>query len=154
VGEVVSHRLHNNARTVGILVQIYEPYSRLVRTNSIFWNASGISADLGLTGLHIHSESLEGLLAGGLSFATPDKPGPQAKAGSVFELKKKEKEAWKKWSPSIWLGAANLAPSSPRAVTGDKPGADSNAELYHHKGKEAGKSDSHHWFKHLFHKDA
>ncbi len=154
VGEVVSHRLHNNARTVGILVEVYEPYSRLVRTNSIFWNASGISADLGLTGLHIHSESLEGLLAGGLSFATPDKPGPQAKAGSVFELKKKEKEAWKKWSPSIWLGAANQAPSSPRAVTGDKPAADSNAELYHHKGKEAGKSDSHHWFKNLFHKDA
>ena len=154
VGEVVSHRLHDNARTVGILIKVYEPYSRLVRTNSIFWNASGISADLGLTGLHLHAESLEGLLAGGLSFATPDKPGPQAKVGSVFELKKNEKEAWKKWSPSIWLGAANQEPASPPAATGDKPGADGKPELYHHKGKEAGKSDSHHWFKNLFHKDA
>jgi len=151
VGEVVSHRLHNDARTVGILIQIYEPYDRLVRTNSIFWNASGFSADLGLTGLHLQTESLEGILAGGLSFATPDKPGPQAKPGSVFALKEKEKKAWKNWSPSIWLGAEDQAPATSRAITRDNPGPDKKVELYHHKGDAAGDSDSHHWFRKLFH---
>jgi len=153
VGEVVSHRLHNDARTVGILIQIYEPYDRLVRTNSIFWNSSGISADLSLTGLHLHAESLEGILTGGLSFATPDKPGPQAKPGSVFGLEENEKDAWKKWSPSIWLGAEDHAPTTSRAITNDNPGPDDKAELYHHKGDEAGGSDSHHWFQNLFHRD-
>ncbi len=152
VGEVVSHRLHNNAQTVGILIQIYEPYNRLVRTNSIFWNTSGISADLGLTGLHIQAESLEGILAGGLSFATPDKPGPQAKPGSVFDLKKKGKEAWEKWSPSIWLGTEDQAPATSRTITRENPGSDDKAELYHHKGDAAGNADSHHWFQNLFHR--
>lgn len=152
VGEVVSHRLHNNAQTVGILIQIYEPYNRLVRTNSIFWNTSGISADLGLTGLHIQAESLEGILAGGLSFATPDKPGPQAKPGSIFDLKEKGKEAWKNWSPSIWLGTEDQAPATSRTITNDNPGPDDKAELYHHKGDAAGNSDSHHWFRNLFHR--
>ena len=152
VGEVVSHRLHNNARTVGILIQIYEPYNRLVRTNSIFWNSSGISADLGLTGLHLQAESLEGILAGGISFATPDKPGPQAKPGSVFGLEENEKDAWKNWSPSIWLGTEDQAPTTSRATNSDNPGPDDKAELYHHKGDEAGGSDSHHWFQNLFHR--
>ena len=152
VGEVVSHRLHNNARTVGILIQIYEPYNRLVRTNSIFWNTSGISAYLSLTGLHLQTESLEGILAGGLSFATPDKPGPQAKPGSIFDLKEKEKKTWKNWSPSIWLGAEDQAPATSRAITSDNPGPDDKAELYHHKGDAAGNSDSHHWFRNLFHR--
>jgi paraquat-inducible protein B len=152
VGEVLSHHLHDNARTVGILIQVDEPYSRLVRTNTIFWNASGISTDIGLTGLHVHAESLEALLAGGLSFATPDKPGPRAKSGSVFELKRKEKGAWKNWSPSIWLGSESQAPTTSRTAGGEKPAADDKAELHHHKGDEAGNSDSHHWFSDLFHR--
>ncbi len=52
VGAVVSTALSNDSRAVRIHLNILSRYADLVRTNSVFWTASGISADLGLTGLH------------------------------------------------------------------------------------------------------
>jgi hypothetical protein len=78
-------------------VNIQSRYASLVRTNSVFWNSSGISADLGLSGLHVHTESLSALLSGGIAFATPGSAGSQVKAGSVFELHLQAKEDWMKW---------------------------------------------------------
>ncbi|MCP5995740.1 MlaD family protein, partial [Klebsiella pneumoniae] len=48
VGRISEVRLAPDATTVFIHVQIYGPYDRLVRSNSVFWNASGIDMDLGL----------------------------------------------------------------------------------------------------------
>ena len=84
VGAVISHELAKGGGKVRITVNIEPRYESLVRSNSVFWNASGISADLGLHGLHVHAESLKALLSGGVAFATPPKPGHTVKAGSVF----------------------------------------------------------------------
>jgi paraquat-inducible protein B len=80
VGTVISHTLHDDARTVGILIHIRPPYDRLVRSNTVFWNVSGINASLGLTGIHIHAESLNSLMAGGIALATPDKAGSRLRS--------------------------------------------------------------------------
>jgi paraquat-inducible protein B len=140
VGQVVSHALHDDGRSVGILVAIESRYAPLVRANTIFWNASGISADLGLTGLHIHTESLESLLEGGIAFATPSKPGTRAAAGSVFKLHDKAPKDWVKWAPRVALGSrgGGKAPAEPE-------------EKIHHDEEAKADPESHHWFHHLFH---
>ena len=107
VGNVVDHSLHEDARSVGIMVEIARKYSRLVRTNSVFWNASGIEAGIGFSGVKIHTESLEALMRGGVAFATPNALGARAAKGSVFTLHPKGDGDWRKWSPRIWLGSGS-----------------------------------------------
>jgi len=97
VGSVVSHELSKDGSTVRIRLNIEPRYASLVRSNSVFWNAGGISADLGITGLHVHAESLKALLSGGVAFATPPKPGHTVSAGSVFQLHPEAKGAWLEW---------------------------------------------------------
>ncbi len=97
VGSVVSHELSKDGRRVRIKINIETRYASLVRSNSVFWNASGISADLGLHGLHLHAESLKALLAGGVAFATPPKPGHTVSEGSVFRLHPEAKKEWLGW---------------------------------------------------------
>ena len=97
VGAVTSIALSSDRSRVRLHVNIQGRYASLVRANSVFWNSSGISADLGLSGLHIHTESLSALLSGGIAFATPDSPGARVKGGSVFELHLQAKEDWMKW---------------------------------------------------------
>ena len=98
VGAVVSHGLSADHRTVRVHLNIRNRHASLVRSNSVFWNAGGISANLGLTGLHIHTESLEALLSGGIAFATPDSAAAQVQPGSVFRLHPEVNEKWLKWS--------------------------------------------------------
>ena len=143
VGHVLSHELHADGRSVGVLLKIDSHYAPLVRTNTRFWNASGISADLGLHGLHVHAESLAAMLEGGLGFATPDSPGPRAKYGSVFKLHDEVNADWLKWSPRIWISGQGKDPKA-------KDAPPEKSELVHHK--EAAHKESHHWFKSLFHR--
>jgi paraquat-inducible protein B len=115
VGAVVSQSLATDSRSVRIHLNILSRYASLVRSNSVFWNAGGVTADLGLTGLHMHMESLEALLAGGIAFATPDKPGGRVKAGSVFRLHPEIKDDWLKWRPLIWRGSPQKHPAGAQA---------------------------------------
>ena len=145
VGVVVTHGLRDDGLSVGMTIAIARRYAPLVRTRSVFWNASGISADLGLTGLHIHTSSVQALLAGGIAFANPDEPGPPAAAGSVFKLHGSAPKHHTDWNPRIWLGEAGKDPE-PGSTATPKP------EKVHHEGKPPGQEHSHHWFSGLFHR--
>ena len=103
VGEIGKHELSADARTVRIHARIEPQYATLVRSNSRFWNASGISAHFGLGGLDVQTESLESMMEGGVAFATPDEPGARVKPGTIFPLHPKADEDWKRWSPAIWI---------------------------------------------------
>jgi paraquat-inducible protein B len=157
VGSVVSSDLATDARTVRAKVNIYNRYRSLVRDNSIFWNASGISADLGLSGLHIHAGSLQSLLRGGVAFATPNAPGALVKSGSVFKLHAEVKDDWVAWRPLLWLGPPGEKPK-------EAPPEKENAveRFFHHDDKsedEAKKDETPNpdheekegFFKRLFH---
>jgi len=124
VGAVVSHGLAKDGRTVQVRVNVERRYESLVRSNTVFWNASGISADLGLSGLHVHAESLKSLRSGGVGFATPPEPGLPVEDGSVFELHPEVKQKWLEWQPDFSAGKP-ASPGEPHA----------GASFFHHEGK-------------------
>lgn len=153
VGAVVSHELSKDGKYVRVRVNIEQRYAFLVRDNSVFWNASGISADFGIHGLELHAESLKALLSGGVSFATPPRPGHRVSEGSVFALHHQAKKEWLAWDTDFEA----------------KPGAEPAKEgivsrFFHHEGKteEQAKQDDptpeptpeehkHHFLKGLLH---
>lgn len=72
VGSVQSYQLRRDNQGVVFGVHIEPEYAGLVNDSSRFWNASGITLSGGLSGIEVRSESLQTLLAGGISFETPD----------------------------------------------------------------------------------
>jgi len=107
VGVVEDNRLATDATHVLVRVRIESPYDRLVRGNTHFWNSGGITMKLGLTGAQVHTNSLESLVAGGISFATPDAPlAAPAAEGAEFVLHEEGEKAWLKWAPAIDLTPA------------------------------------------------
>ncbi|MEN8206088.1 MAG: MlaD family protein [Pseudomonadota bacterium] len=108
VGSVIGYELGTNASEVIVFINIRPYYEPLVRSNSTFWNASGIRVDASVVGgVKIDADSLETILDGGIAFATPDNPamGDAASQGMSFELHDKHREKWLSWSPKIPLGS-------------------------------------------------
>ncbi|WP_417765914.1 MlaD family protein [Spongiibacter tropicus] len=112
VGEVFGVELSTDARNALIHINIEPRYATLVRANSRFWNASGVSVEFGLfSGAAVRSSSVESLIAGGIAFATP--PGSseeqplaaQATSGQHYHLHKRARDEWQEWSPTIPIGA-------------------------------------------------
>ena len=135
VGAVISQELLNDSKHVRVGLNIQKRYATLVRSNSVFWNASGISATLGLKGLEVHTGSLASILTGGIAFATPNSAGHPVKAGSVFKMHDEVKDAWLDWSPMIWRGPPGEAP--PEATTKSDSGGESRiAKFFHHGNKD------------------
>ncbi|NPA24390.1 MAG: MCE family protein [Deltaproteobacteria bacterium] len=105
IGQVTGAQLSPDAREVFVHINIEPPYDRLVYSNTRFWNTSGIRVRAGIfSGVKIDTESVEALVAGGISMATPEKEkGHKATAGQHFTLHKKGDENWKHWCPAIAL---------------------------------------------------
>lgn len=108
VGAVEAYRLSDDATHVLVTLNIFEPYYRIVRPDTQFWNAGGVTMKLGLLGAQVHSNSLESLVAGGVAFATPDHgaAGEPAAALTVFDLHDDAEKSWLKWAPEIDLKPA------------------------------------------------
>jgi paraquat-inducible protein B len=101
VGTVVAVTLAPDGRSVVMTAAIRGEFAHLVRSNSVFWNVSGIGLDLGLVGgLKLKAESLQTIFAGGLAFATPDKPGEPVGAGAEFAIAEFDSE-YLRWSPVL-----------------------------------------------------
>ncbi|WP_421683696.1 MCE family protein [Stutzerimonas urumqiensis] len=88
VGQVKNYELGADQRTIEVKVYIEPEYASLVRKHTRFWNASGISIDAGLSGVKVHAESLASIVAGGISFATPEhrKDSPPTDPSIPFRL--------------------------------------------------------------------
>lgn len=80
VGEVLGYDLGDGAGPVKLQVFVRAPYDGYVRQATRFWNASGLSVQIGAEGVHVELASLQALLSGGVAFATPpegrDAPAP------------------------------------------------------------------------------
>jgi paraquat-inducible protein B len=104
VGKVMGVELSDDASFVALKVAIEPRYAPLVRSHSVFWNASGIHASFGLfSGADIDIESLSALLRGGIAFATPKEGGEAVADGATFPLHSEAKEEWQSWAPHIRL---------------------------------------------------
>ena len=89
VGEVLGYDIGNGKGPVTINIFVRAPYDEFVRSKSHFWNASGLSVQVGAAGFHVEVASLQALLSGGVAFDTPQQGGntmTQAAAGTVFPL--------------------------------------------------------------------
>jgi paraquat-inducible protein B len=108
VGKVEYFELSNNSTAVEIHARIEPAFAPLVRTDSEFWNAGGISMSLKFFGINVSAENFKSLVIGGIAFATPSPPGALASNGSLFPLNEKVADPWLKWSPSIVITNASL----------------------------------------------
>jgi paraquat-inducible protein B len=89
VGQVVSSRIDPEGKAVNVEVFVSAPYDRLVRTNTRFWNVSGLDISLGAEGVRVDSESFVTMLLGGVTFETPatiDQEGTEAPAQHQVRL--------------------------------------------------------------------
>lgn len=86
VGSVQSYAFTENNKQVSINIFIKPEYADLVRTNSRFWNASGVSISGNLSGIKVHTESITSLLTGGIAFYTPPGRYRLAKNSDQFNL--------------------------------------------------------------------
>ncbi|WP_332419151.1 PqiB family protein [Vibrio metschnikovii] len=103
VGRVIDIQLGALADRVISTIDINPDYAYLVRRNSLFWNTSGVDVSIGLTGANIKSGTLESIVRGGITFATPEQKqlAPPAQAGQSFYLHSKPQEEWKRWRTAI-----------------------------------------------------
>ena len=98
VGEVIAYELDRDGKGVTVTIFIRKPYARFVKTNTLFWHASGIDFTMDANGVRVNSESMVSLLLGGIALQTPDDKadaGP-APANSVFTLFTTREEALKR----------------------------------------------------------
>lgn len=112
VGHVAGADLGPNSLQVWVYVNIHPPYEALVHEHTVFWNVSGVRVDAGLfSGVRIDTESLEAIVAGGISLATPEGEamGPAARPGSHFLLHDQADAGWLGWQPAIELNNEPLA---------------------------------------------
>ncbi|WP_040571966.1 MlaD family protein [Shewanella benthica] len=71
VGKIISYHLEGS-RQILLSAFIKTQYTHLVKTDSQFWNVSGLHINASLSGIEIKAESLSSILAGGLSFSSAD----------------------------------------------------------------------------------
>lgn len=97
VGQVIATDLDRDGKGVTIKVFIRAPFDQYVKTNSIFWHASGVDLTLNASGVKINTESMVSILLGGISFQTPQDriDAPSAGSDSVFPLFSTRDEALK-----------------------------------------------------------
>lgn len=110
IGKVTNYDLDPSFQKALVSIIIKPQYTPIIRENTKFWKASGLMIDGGLlAGLAIHTESIQALIRGGISLATPenDKSGNVVSSGHHFTLHDESKEEWLNWSPNI-LAPENL----------------------------------------------
>ena len=68
VGEVLSHKLSDEADAIRLTVFINKPYDQFVRKNTRFWIDSGVDLSAGADGFKVRTGPLISLLSGGIAF--------------------------------------------------------------------------------------
>ncbi len=72
VGEVIDTQLNIDTDTVNISIYIEDKYRHKIRSNTRFWNVSGIDVEVTPSGgVSAKMESLAALVIGGIAFETP-----------------------------------------------------------------------------------
>lgn len=72
VGKVLNYRFTKDQKEIEIDVVIEKAYANLVKTDSHFWNISGIKADVGVGGIKVDVDSLASVVQGAMSFDSPE----------------------------------------------------------------------------------
>ncbi len=121
VGQIVSVGLAHDSASVDARVFIQPDYRNLIRDNTRFWSNSGLHVRFGLSGVELGTDTLANLAQGGVTFATPTKPGELVTTGHRFSIADKADSDWLAWVPRIPVGTGflrdGLAFPTPQRVT-------------------------------------
>ena len=96
-GQVVSYELDKTGKLLNVKIFVQSPYDQFVTPDTRFWQASGVDLSLTAAGLHVQTESVMSILAGGIAFETPatDSSLPPATADTTFNLFDNRSEAFR-----------------------------------------------------------
>ncbi|MFZ2656987.1 MAG: MlaD family protein [Victivallales bacterium] len=96
-GQIVSYELDKGGEFLNVKIFVQAPYDKYVNSDTRFWQASGIDISLTASGIHVKTESMMSILAGGVAFETPadSHPMPPAEAETTFNLFSDRTEAFK-----------------------------------------------------------
>jgi paraquat-inducible protein B len=142
VGEVLGWDIGEMARSVAIHVFVREPFDKYVHDNSLFWNASGATVQLGANGLKLQVESLRAVILGGIAFETPEEEQstPESEADHDFTLyadkDAAENSTYKRNVTAVanlTTSASGLADGSPVTLHGIKIGEVTSVSLRYDK---------------------
>lgn len=86
VGQILGHRLTEDARQFEIPIFVRSPHDRLVKPDSHFWDVSGIRFKAGADGIDLQIATVAALVAGGVEFSSPPGSGDPAAADTSFRL--------------------------------------------------------------------
>ncbi|GAC1337137.1 MAG: MlaD family protein [Acetobacteraceae bacterium] len=87
VGEVLGYDIGDGLGPVTLSIFVRAPFDDFVREGSNFWNASGLSVQVGSGGVHVELASLQAVLAGGVAFdAGRDAAAKPVADGAQFDL--------------------------------------------------------------------
>lgn len=89
VGEVLGYDIGDGTGPVPVQLFIRAPYDSFVRRGTHFWNASGLSVQIGSEGVHVEVASLQAVLSGGVAFDSPSRSKAdvqEAAPGTEFPL--------------------------------------------------------------------
>ena len=92
VGEVLGFKLTGKKEQIEGRLLLYKNFTGLINTSTRFYNASGITMDASLQHFSLEVESVNALVAGGISFFTPDK-NASVKTDQMFFLYPNKKAA-------------------------------------------------------------
>jgi paraquat-inducible protein B len=131
VGEVAGFDLDRDGRSVLIKLQVHEPYNRMIRPDTRFWDAGGVDVSLDANGFQLHTDSLVQVLMGGIAFENPgpDERAPAVPAGQPFTLHPSRAKAFERVFPDSQLfvlhfeeSVRGLAPRAPVEFRGMRVG--------------------------------
>ena len=103
IGTVLSAALARDATSVVVEVLVEARFTPLVRENSRFYQTGAFDLDIGFGGINARLDSLETLIVGGVSLATPEEPGKQVVSGHRFPVADEPEDSWLRWRPEIEL---------------------------------------------------
>ena len=91
------------AATVRIQCIVEQRFTPIIRTNTKFWNVSGIRIDTNLLGIDLRAGPLTSWIKGGVACATPTRLGDLAPEDFAFTLEHDLDKDLLDWSPEIDL---------------------------------------------------
>ncbi len=120
VGQVSAFDLDDDGEGITIRIYINGPYDKFVGINTRFWHASGFDMQINAGGFTLNTQSLATVVLGGLSFQSPENPGPPANENTAFVLAGTQVEALKEEDGQAEIILLNFMQS----VRGLTPGAE------------------------------
>lgn len=102
IGKVLKVDLKRDGSSTMLSCLIFDKYRHLVRTNSKFYDISGLDVNVSLfKGVDVRANTMASLLKGGMIVVTPYKYGGRASPRNYFILHQDLDENWREISPSI-----------------------------------------------------